>query len=65
MKMLTKWCVYQEETTSIKLNDKRMLEAFFLNRKETKMVLFWRIQAMHKKKKKMYKVCKGKDDILT
>ena len=52
MKMLTKWCVYQEETTSIKLNDKRMLEAFFLNRKETKMVLFWRIQAMHKKKKK-------------
>ena len=40
-----------------------MLEAFFLNRKETKVVLFWRIQEMHKKKKKMYKVCKGKDDI--
>jgi hypothetical protein len=29
-----------------------MLEAFCLNRKETKVVLFWRIQAMHKKKKK-------------
>lgn len=40
-----------------------MLKAFFLNRKETKVVV-WRIQAMPQgEKKRCRKFTKGKDDI--